>query len=78
MGVKLKGVWNVGEIKFQALFFSNPKPPGAGDSIGAKRYDPATEQSLFINVNLWWGLVMLLFGCLMFIFAWRKSQKAHL
>jgi hypothetical protein len=40
--------------------------------------DRATyERSLFINVNLWWGLVMLLFGCLMFLFAWRKSQKAR-
>jgi membrane protein implicated in regulation of membrane protease activity len=37
----------------------------------------AYERSLFINVNLWWGLVMLLFGCLMFLFAWRKSQKAR-
>jgi hypothetical protein len=38
--------------------------------------DRATdERSLFINVNLWWGLVMLLFGCVMFLFAWRKSQK---
>jgi hypothetical protein len=35
------------------------------------------ERSLFINVNLWWGLVMLLFGCLMFLFAWRKSQKTR-
>jgi hypothetical protein len=38
--------------------------------------DRATyERSLFINVNLWWGLVMLLFGALMFFAAWRKSQK---
>jgi len=37
--------------------------------------DRATyERSLFINVNLWWGLVMLLFGGLMFIFAWKKSK----
>jgi hypothetical protein len=28
-----------------------------------------TERSPFINVNLWWGVVMLLFGGLMFIFA---------
>jgi|SRR5271165_7630134 len=35
------------------------------------------ERSLFINVNLWWGLVMLLFGCLMFLFAWRKIQAAR-
>jgi hypothetical protein len=37
--------------------------------------DRATyERSLYINVNLWWGLVMLLFGGLMFFAAWRKSQ----
>jgi hypothetical protein len=37
--------------------------------------DRATyERSLYINVNLWWGLVMLLFGALMFFAAWRKSQ----
>ena len=35
----------------------------------------AYERSLFINVNLWWGLVMLLFGGLMFFAAWRKSQS---
>ncbi|HXO95184.1 MAG TPA: hypothetical protein VN857_01250 [Chthoniobacterales bacterium] len=32
------------------------------------------ERSLFINVNLWWGLVMLLFGGLMFFVAWKKLQ----
>jgi hypothetical protein len=38
--------------------------------------DRATyERSLYINVNLWWGLVMLLFGGLMFFAAWRKSQR---
>ena len=38
--------------------------------------DQATyERSLFINVNLWWGLVMLLFGGLMFFAAWRKAKK---
>ena len=37
--------------------------------------DRATyERSLYINVILWWGLVMLLFGGLMFFAAWRKSQ----
>ena len=37
--------------------------------------DRATyERSLYINVNLWWGLVMLLFGGLMFFAAWRRSQ----
>jgi hypothetical protein len=38
--------------------------------------DRATyELSLFIYVNLWWGLVMLVFGGLMFFAAWKKSQK---
>ena len=38
--------------------------------------DRATyERSLYINVNLWWGLVMLLFGGLMFFAAWKKSQS---
>ena len=32
------------------------------------------ERSLFINVNLWWGLVMLLFGGLMFFVAWKKLR----
>jgi hypothetical protein len=32
------------------------------------------ERSLFINLNLWWGLVMLLFGGLMFFVAWKKLQ----
>jgi hypothetical protein len=32
------------------------------------------ERSLFINVNLWWGLVMLLFGGPMFFVAWKKLQ----
>ena len=33
------------------------------------------ERSLFINVNLWWGVVMLLFRGLMFIFAWKKPRE---
>ena len=38
--------------------------------------DRATyERSPFINVNLWWGVVMLLFGGLMFIFAWKKPRE---
>jgi hypothetical protein len=37
----------------------------------------AYERSLFINVNLWWGLVMLLFGGLMFLFAWRKLRASE-
>lgn len=31
------------------------------------------EKSLGINVNLWWGLVLLVFGIVMFGFAVRAS-----
>jgi hypothetical protein len=33
------------------------------------------QRSLGINVNLWWGLVMLVFGALMFFAAWQKKLK---
>jgi len=33
------------------------------------------SRSLGINVNLWWGLIMLIFGGLMFFAAYRKSKK---
>jgi len=32
------------------------------------------SRSLGINVNLWWGLIMLLFGGVMFFAAYRKRQ----
>jgi multisubunit Na+/H+ antiporter MnhG subunit len=32
------------------------------------------QRSLGINVNLWWGSFMLLFGVLMLIF-WRRGAK---
>jgi hypothetical protein len=39
--------------------------------------DPAIyHRSLDINVNLWWGLAMLVFGAAMLFFGWRaKSSK---
>ena len=36
------------------------------------------QHSLGINVNLWWGIVMLLFGILMFIFGRRGNATAQL
>jgi membrane protein implicated in regulation of membrane protease activity len=40
--------------------------------------DPAIyECSLGININLWWGLVMLAFGAFMLIMAWRAAKKEH-
>ena len=33
------------------------------------------KKSLGMNVNLCWGLVMLVFGLVMLFFAWRSTQK---
>ena len=46
---------------------------GVGLFGGAEMY---VTTSLGINMNLWWGLVMLLFGLMMLLFAWRGSKKA--
>jgi len=35
-----------------------------------------TQKSLGINMNLWWGLFMTLFGVLMLILAWRGASKS--
>jgi hypothetical protein len=38
--------------------------------------DPAIYQvSLGINVNLWWGLVLALFGCAMLGSAWLAANR---
>ncbi len=38
--------------------------------------DPAMYQvSLGINVNLWWGVVLVLFGAVMLGTAWRGRRK---
>jgi hypothetical protein len=35
--------------------------------------DPAIyKRSLDLNVNLWWGLAMLVFGALMMLGGWRR------
>ncbi len=34
------------------------------------------EKSLGINVNFWWGLVLLAFGLIMLVFAYR-THKAN-
>lgn len=33
------------------------------------------ERSLGINVNLWWGLALLVFGGTMLFLAWRASKQ---
>jgi len=35
------------------------------------------ERSLGINVNLWWGLVMFIFGGFMLMMAWRALRAAR-
>jgi hypothetical protein len=40
--------------------------------------DPAIyEKSLGINVNLWWGLVLLVFGAVMLGFAYRAYRRTE-
>ena len=34
------------------------------------------QRSLGINVNLWWGLAMTVFGLAMLALSWRASRKA--
>ena len=36
--------------------------------------DPMYARSLHINANMWWGLVMLVFGGLMLYFGMRKKS----
>lgn len=35
------------------------------------------ERSLGININLWWGLVMLVFGILMLWFGWNAQKQPN-
>ena len=34
-----------------------------------------SAKALGINVNLWWGLVLLVFGLLMAVSAWRSRRN---
>ncbi len=38
--------------------------------------DPMYQRSLGINVNVWWGAVLLVFGALMLYFARKTSREA--
>jgi len=33
------------------------------------------EKSLWINVNLWWGLAIFAFGAIMLLLTWRSAKK---
>jgi hypothetical protein len=34
------------------------------------------NKSLGININLWWGIALLIFGSIMLILVWRSKEKA--
>jgi high-affinity Fe2+/Pb2+ permease len=38
--------------------------------------DPMYQRSLGINVNVWWGVVLLVFAALMLYFARKTSKEA--
>jgi hypothetical protein len=42
---------------------------------GAVTQSEIYQKSLGINVNLWWGLVMLVFGAVMFFFGRRADSQ---
>ena len=44
---------------------------GLATNGNAELYKP----SLSVNINLWWGLAMLVFGALMLVFAMRSRAK---
>jgi len=46
--------------------------------VGLLSSGSALQHSLGINVNLWWGIVMFVFGALMFIFGRRGNATARL
>jgi hypothetical protein len=45
-----------------------------GYGLVTRGNDMYTEHSLGININLWWGLVMLAFGILMLLLSMRKKS----
>lgn len=38
---------------------------------------PIYKKSLNMDVNLWWGIVVLVFGLIMLGLAWRASKRPH-
>ena len=35
------------------------------------------KRSLDININLWWGVILLVFGGFMLFSAWKNSKKTN-
>jgi len=42
---------------------------------GAMSDNSVYEKSLGVNINLWWGIAMLLFGGCMLLLAWKAKKK---
>ncbi len=38
--------------------------------------DPMYQRSLGMNVNVWWGALLFVFGALMLFFARREAKRA--
>ncbi len=45
--------------------------------FGALSNKALYQRSLNININLWWGVVMLIFGVLMFFLGRRGTRALH-
>ncbi|MBX6330309.1 MAG: hypothetical protein IRY91_00530 [Gemmatimonadaceae bacterium] len=45
---------------------------GLATASDTARYEP----SLSVNINLWWGLVMLAFGVVLLLLAWRSRAAS--
>ncbi len=43
--------------------------------FGAVSNSDIYHKSMGININLWWGLVMLIFGLLMFFYGLRATRR---
>ena len=49
----------------------------AGYGLATNGNSALYEPSLSININLWWGLVMLVVGILMLVMGMRATRTAH-
>jgi cytochrome c-type biogenesis protein CcmH/NrfF len=48
-----------------------------GYGVATNGNDALYQPSLSININLWWGLVMLLVGLIMLALGMRATRTAH-
>jgi hypothetical protein len=46
-------------------------------AFGALSDKAIYQRSLGVNINLWWGLALLLFGILMLALGWRALKRTH-